>query len=54
LHAHIIPRYLSEPDEYRKNHPWSYPQETKDGIKFDAERDKELIARIASAIRKRL
>src|SRR4030042_4031387 len=28
LHAHIVPRYADEPDEYRKNHPWSYPKET--------------------------
>jgi diadenosine tetraphosphate (Ap4A) HIT family hydrolase len=54
LHAHIIPRYSDEPEEYRRNHPWSYPKETMDALKFDAERDKALILQLASAIRKRL
>ena len=22
LHAHIVPRFLTEPDEYRKGPPW--------------------------------
>lgn len=24
LHAHVIPRYREEPDEYRTAHPWAY------------------------------
>jgi diadenosine tetraphosphate (Ap4A) HIT family hydrolase len=24
LHAHIVPRYLSEPEQYRQGLPWSY------------------------------
>jgi diadenosine tetraphosphate (Ap4A) HIT family hydrolase len=54
LHAHIVPRYQSEPKQYRKNHPWSYPQETMNAIRLDPERDRELIRKIAGAIQKRL
>jgi diadenosine tetraphosphate (Ap4A) HIT family hydrolase len=24
LHAHVIPRYLDEPEPYRTQHPWAY------------------------------
>jgi diadenosine tetraphosphate (Ap4A) HIT family hydrolase len=24
LHAHVIPRYLDEPEELRSKHPWAY------------------------------
>jgi len=51
LHAHIVPRYLTEPDELRSGAPWSYPQETMDTILFDFERDKELISQLGLAIR---
>jgi diadenosine tetraphosphate (Ap4A) HIT family hydrolase len=54
LHAHIVPRYLSEPEELRQGGPWSYPQEQIDALRFDAERDRELIQQLAAAIRKRL
>jgi diadenosine tetraphosphate (Ap4A) HIT family hydrolase len=54
LHAHIVPRYLTEPDEIRRGVPWSYPKEILDTHLFDYERDKELIARLAQAIQKRL
>ena len=27
LHAHIVPRYSDEPEEYLHNQPWSYPEE---------------------------
>src|SRR5687768_12269599 len=27
LHSHIVSRYLTEPDEFRLNTLWSYPQE---------------------------
>lgn len=54
LHAHIVPRYLSEPDEIRRGLPWSYPKETLGSRLFDYERDKELITRLAEAIAKRL
>ena len=53
LHAHIVPRYLSEPDEFRLNSPWSYPQETMDSLLFYGERDRELICLLREAIGKR-
>ena len=54
LHAHIVPRYLSEPDKLRTGLPWSYPQKMVDEVVFDLERDKELMQQIAAAIQKRL
>ena len=54
LHAHIVPRYLSEPEELRRGGPWSYPQEQIDVVRFDAERDGELMRQLAATILKRL
>jgi diadenosine tetraphosphate (Ap4A) HIT family hydrolase len=54
LHAHIVPRYLSEPEELRRGGSWSYPQEQIDAVRFDAERDRELMQQLAQAILKRL
>ncbi len=54
LHAHIIPRYLDEPEEYRKNVPWSHPDAVKNSAPFDLERDKPLMAQLKQAILKRL
>jgi diadenosine tetraphosphate (Ap4A) HIT family hydrolase len=54
LHAHIVPRYLTEPEPYRTNTPWSYPQEVMESSLFDGERDAALIARLADAIGKRV
>ena len=54
LHAHIVPRYMTEPEEFRLGPPWCYPKQSMDAIPFDFERDKELIRQIAAAIQKRL
>lgn len=54
LHAHIVPRYISEPEHIRKHLPWSYPQAVMDDRPFDAGRDQELITKLAEAIKKRL
>jgi diadenosine tetraphosphate (Ap4A) HIT family hydrolase len=54
LHAHIIPRFLSEPEKLRKGLPWSYPKKQIETVPFDFERDKELMQQIAAAIQKRL
>lgn len=54
LHAHIVPRYLTEPDEFRLQTPWSYPQEIMDTTSFDYDRDRELMLKINKAIKKRL
>ena len=53
LHAQIIPRYLTEPDERRKSPPLFYDKEYRNSIRFDYERDKELMKELASAIQKR-
>lgn len=54
LHAHIIPRYMSEPETFRKGLPWSYPQSKMDSMVFDYERDKPLILRLNRAINRRI
>jgi diadenosine tetraphosphate (Ap4A) HIT family hydrolase len=51
LHAHIVPRYAWEPDEFRKNTPWSYGKEAMNKRMFTTARDKELMERIAGEIR---
>ena len=53
LHAHIVPRYLSEPDEFRLNVPWSYPRETMDSMLFDCERDRDLMRQLREVIGRR-
>ncbi len=37
LHAHIFPRYLSEPEELRKSPAWFY--DWQNAVPFDADRD---------------
>jgi diadenosine tetraphosphate (Ap4A) HIT family hydrolase len=54
LHAHIIPRYQTEPEQYLRGLPWSYPKEQMDVTPFNAGRDRELIQEIAAGIKKRL
>ena len=54
LHSHIVPRYVTEPEEFRLNTPWSYPQEIMNTTLFDSDRDQDLMCRIKDAIRKRL
>ena len=50
LHAHIIPRYLSEPDERRKSPPLFYDAEYRNSIPFDPQRDQDLMQALAAAI----
>lgn len=54
LHAHIVPRYMSEPEELRKGLPWSHPHEERDSVLFDAERDRSLMQQLRQAIEKQL
>jgi len=54
LHAHIIPRYMTEPESIRKGLPWSYPKSVIEATMFDVERDQELIRQLNQAINKRL
>jgi diadenosine tetraphosphate (Ap4A) HIT family hydrolase len=50
LHAHIVPRYSTEPEKIRRHLPWSYPQEYMDSKPFDRERDEELIQQLVKSI----
>jgi diadenosine tetraphosphate (Ap4A) HIT family hydrolase len=54
LHAHVIPRYLTEPEEFRKGPPLFYDKGYRNSIQFDYGRDKELMGQIADAIQRRL
>lgn len=54
LHAHIVPRYLSEPEALRRGLPWSYPAQEMNARPFDPARDGELMQQLAAAIQKRL
>ncbi len=54
LHAHLVPRYLHEPDEFRVGLPWSYPQTHLDSMGIDLARDQPLMFQIARAIQSRL
>lgn len=54
LHAHVFPRYATEPEELRKGPVWYYDRAHRLSIKFDADRDKELMQQIAKAIQRSL
>jgi diadenosine tetraphosphate (Ap4A) HIT family hydrolase len=55
LHAHIFPRYLSEPDEPRAVPVWmGYTRQEYHSRPFDPERDQELVENISRAILSRL
>ena len=50
LHAHVFPRYQSEPDAMRKIPVWSY--DWLNAPEFDLERDVELMDQIRDEIRR--
>jgi diadenosine tetraphosphate (Ap4A) HIT family hydrolase len=54
LHAHIVPRYLSEPEQYRKGLPWLYPGFEDEPAQFVAERDAPLMRAIGITIQKHM
>ena len=55
LHAHIFPRYMSEPEKSRRYPVWmAYSKEERDSRPFDISRDKELMERIAHSIEEKL
>jgi diadenosine tetraphosphate (Ap4A) HIT family hydrolase len=54
LHAHIVPRYLSEPDENRRVTPWSYSRDVIDANLFDPAAHRPLMEALRAAIGKRL
>lgn len=53
LHAHVIPRYVTEPEEMRKGPAFLYDKDYRNSIKFDYERDEELMRQIAQAVQRR-
>ena len=54
LHVHVIPRYMDEPEDFRKGPAFLYDAAYRNSAKFDAERDRELMRQIADAVRRRL
>jgi diadenosine tetraphosphate (Ap4A) HIT family hydrolase len=55
LHAHIFPRYLSEPEEGLRYPVWvAYSKEERNSRPFDISRDKELMERVAHFIQQKL
>lgn len=52
LHTHIVPRYADEPDEKRRKPIWL--SDSSSAPKFDPERDRELMQKLADSIQKRL
>ncbi len=54
LHAHIIPRYSSEPEEMQKMPAFFYSPEFRGSMKFDPLRDQELMRQIAESVKRRL
>ena len=52
LHAHIVPRYADEPDEKRRRPIWF--ADMSNSPKFDVERDKDLMQKLADSIQRRL
>jgi diadenosine tetraphosphate (Ap4A) HIT family hydrolase len=48
LHAHVFPRYATEPEEKRQKPVWFYDWEGT--VLFDEERDRSLMREIAKAI----
>jgi diadenosine tetraphosphate (Ap4A) HIT family hydrolase len=54
LHAHIVPRYQTEPDDMLHNHPWAYPPEVMASRPLDPDRDAPLIKALAQAILSKL
>lgn len=40
LHAHVFPRRMSEPDEFRAHPVWSYPQDMRRSVLFEPTRDR--------------
>lgn len=53
LHAHIFPRYMSEPELSRQRPVWMYSKKELDSLPFNLERDRELMEQIASFVQSR-
>jgi diadenosine tetraphosphate (Ap4A) HIT family hydrolase len=51
LHAHVFPRYTTEPEDKRQKPVWFY--DWKSAVEFNLERDRQLMDEIAEAIGQR-
>ena len=54
LHAHVFPRYLTEPDAFRTGPPSHYDRSARAAVPFDEARDRALMQQIAAAVQRRL
>ena len=54
LHTHIVPRYLSEPEDLRRAGPGRIHRNKLTRLDFDFERDRRLMQQLAQSIQKRL
>jgi diadenosine tetraphosphate (Ap4A) HIT family hydrolase len=52
LHAHIVPRYMWEPEKLRKGLPWDHPDAYAESTQFDAERDQLLMEQLRNILQK--
>lgn len=50
LHAHIVPRYMDEPEAIRRHLPWSYTKEHMASNPLDLDRDRGLMSELKQAI----
>ena len=50
LHAHLFPRYLSEPEEFLKGPAWRYPPEVQRAKPFDPGRDTRVMTAIYESL----
>lgn len=46
LHAHVFPRFDTEPEDAKRRPVWLYPKETREQNAFDIERDAPLMKQI--------
>lgn len=53
LHAHIIPRYLDEPEDLRKGLPWWHRDVFDQSTRFDAKRDRDLVQALREKLTKK-
>jgi diadenosine tetraphosphate (Ap4A) HIT family hydrolase len=51
LHAHVFPRFATEPDEKRQKPVWFY--DWKGALPFNLDRDEQLMSKIAASIQQR-
>jgi diadenosine tetraphosphate (Ap4A) HIT family hydrolase len=50
LHAHIVPRYLWEPEKLRKGLPWDHPDTYAETTRYDAKRDQILVNQLKNIL----